>query len=73
MGPGGLPGLQNRVGVGDPGAGGFDSHAPSLPDFRMAEPRMRAAAGSSPLPLLFPEARLTAILTTVAVVGWDRL
>ena len=31
MGPGGLPGLQNRVGVGDPGAGGFDSHAPSPP------------------------------------------
>lgn len=34
-GPGGLPGLQNRVGVGDPGAGGFDSHAPS-PSFSNA-------------------------------------
>lgn len=29
MGPGGPPGLQNRAGAGDPGAGGFDSHAPS--------------------------------------------
>jgi hypothetical protein len=29
MGPGGLPSLQNCVRVGDPGPGGFDSHAPS--------------------------------------------
>ena len=29
MGPGGLPSLQNCAGVGDPGTGGFDSHAPS--------------------------------------------
>jgi hypothetical protein len=35
-GPGGLPGLQNRAGVGDPGAGGFDSHAPSPPSIRLA-------------------------------------
>ncbi|CAA9575894.1 MAG: hypothetical protein AVDCRST_MAG19-3349 [uncultured Thermomicrobiales bacterium] len=27
----GRPELQNRAGVGDPGAGGFDSHAPSPP------------------------------------------
>ena len=29
MGPGGLPGLQNRVSGGIPLTGGFDSHAPS--------------------------------------------
>ncbi len=31
MEPGGSPSLQNCAGGGDPGAGGFDTHAPSPP------------------------------------------
>jgi hypothetical protein len=35
MGPGGLPGLQNRVSGGAPLTGGFDSHAPSPRKWRV--------------------------------------
>lgn len=59
MGPGGLPSLQNCVCVGDPGAGGFDSHAPSpacflpLPTRGQAERTTPPAAGSDRSPSSF--------------------
>jgi hypothetical protein len=46
-GPGGLPGLQNRAGVGDPGAGGFDSHAPSPLKNRVKSGEIRRKKASS--------------------------
>lgn len=42
MEPGGSPSLQNCAGGGDPGAGGFDSHAPSPPPSFWAQSKSRS-------------------------------